>query len=260
MRQNLGTATSRAHDYSDKTYSDGLTGAGNVVGQSSSVDSEVALFSGTTGKIIKRATGSGLMRLASGVASVVSRTIDGTTFDGSANITVIAPGIHAATAKTTPVDADEFGIVDSAAANVLKKALFSDIKAALATWLQTLTATWSNKTLVNPTITNYTETRYAIGSSGTAKTLDLANGTVQTVTMTGNCTFTMPAQPGAGLSKSFVVLANTGAGGFTGTFTGVKWPAATAPVLTATAARLDMLTFIADGTDWFGSVAQNYSP
>jgi hypothetical protein len=218
------------------------------------------LFSGTTGKIIKRATGTGLMRLVSGVYSVVSRTIDGTTFDGSADVTVIAPGIHAATAKTTPVDADEFGIVDSAAANVLKKALFSDIKAALATWLQTLTATWANKTLTNPTITNYTETRFAIGNSGTAKTLDLANGTVQTVTMTGNCTFTMPAQPGAGQSKSFVLLANTGAGSFTGAFTGVKWSASTAPVLTATAARLDMLTFIADGVNWYGSAELNYAP
>jgi hypothetical protein len=40
---------------------------GDVSGQSSSVDGEVALFSGTGGKTIKRATGSGIVRVASGV-------------------------------------------------------------------------------------------------------------------------------------------------------------------------------------------------
>jgi hypothetical protein len=42
-------------------------GAGDVVGQASSVDSEVALFSGTTGKIIKRATGTGLVTVTNGI-------------------------------------------------------------------------------------------------------------------------------------------------------------------------------------------------
>jgi hypothetical protein len=43
---------------------------GVVTGQSASVDSEVALFSGTSGKIIKRETGTGYPKLASGVQSV----------------------------------------------------------------------------------------------------------------------------------------------------------------------------------------------
>lgn len=46
--------------------------AGDVVGPVAAVDSEMALFSGTTGKIIKRATGSGLAKLTSGVTSVVA--------------------------------------------------------------------------------------------------------------------------------------------------------------------------------------------
>lgn len=61
-----------------------LTAAGGDVSSntSSSVDSEVALFSSTTGKIIKRATLSGIAKLTSGVLSVVtapSGTIVGTT-------------------------------------------------------------------------------------------------------------------------------------------------------------------------------------
>lgn len=46
-----------------------------------------------------------------------------------------APAIHAATSKTTPVDADELAIVDSAASNVLKKLTWANLKATLLpTW------------------------------------------------------------------------------------------------------------------------------
>ena len=116
---------------------------------------------------------------------------------------------------------------------------------------QTLTA----KTFTNPTVTNYVETVVAIGNSGTSQTLALTNGTVQTVTMTGNCTFTMPT---ATAGKSFILIVSTGAGGFTGTFTSVKWPSNTAPTLTTTATRWDILTFFADGTNWYGTFAQAF--
>lgn len=46
-------------------------------------------------------------------------------------MTYLAPTIHAATAKTTPVAADEFGIVDSAASNVLKKITFTNLWTAI---------------------------------------------------------------------------------------------------------------------------------
>ncbi len=62
------------------------------------------------------------------------RTIDGQTFDGTANITVIAPGTHAATTKATPADADEFPLVDSAASNVLKKFTGTNLKAYLKSY------------------------------------------------------------------------------------------------------------------------------
>jgi hypothetical protein len=46
--------------------------ANHVTGQASSVDGEVALFSGTGGKTIKRATGTGLATLATGVLGSVA--------------------------------------------------------------------------------------------------------------------------------------------------------------------------------------------
>lgn len=50
----------------------GSTATGDVVGPASSVDSEIALFDGTTGKLIKSAAGSGYVKTTSGVYSNVS--------------------------------------------------------------------------------------------------------------------------------------------------------------------------------------------
>lgn len=121
--------------------------------------------------------------------------------------------------------------------------------------------TLTNKTLTNPTVTNYIESVVAIGTVTTTNTLSLTNGTVQTATLTAStaCTFTMPT---ATAGKSFILLlkqaASTGNG--TATFTGVKWGTAGAPTITATAGKMDILTFVADGTNWYGSIAQGYTP
>lgn len=50
--------------------------SGTVTGPGSTVDSEVVLFSGTTGSIVKRATGSGLAKLVSGVLGVAAAGSD----------------------------------------------------------------------------------------------------------------------------------------------------------------------------------------
>lgn len=115
----------------------------------------------------------------------------------------------------------------------------------------------TSPTLTTPTVTGYTESVVAIGNTGTSKTIALTSGTLQTATLTGNCTFTMPT---ATAGKSFILLLNTGAGSFTGTFTGVKFSGGTAPTITATASRLDIISFVADGTNWYGSVIQNFTP
>jgi hypothetical protein len=123
------------------------------------------------------------------------------------------------------------------------------------------TETLTNKTLTNPTVTNYVETLNAIGTVTSSSTLSLTGGTVQTATLTAStaCTFTMPT---ATAGKSFVLLikqaASTGNG--TATFTSVKWGTSGAPTITAAAGKMDILTFIADGTNWYGSIAQGYTP
>lgn len=119
----------------------------------------------------------------------------------------------------------------------------------------------TSPTVNNPTVTNYVESVVAIGTVSSSHTIALTNGTVQTATLTAStaCTFTMPT---ATAGKSFILLlkqaASTGNG--TATFTGVKFGTAGAPTITAAAGKMDILTFVADGTNWYGSIAQGYTP
>jgi len=96
---------------------------GAVTGPASSTNNHVAFFSGTSGKVI---ADSGL-------------TLSGTN-TGDETTTTIGSLINGATSKTTPVDADYLGLMDSAASNILKKLSWSNLKATLKTYFDTLYA------------------------------------------------------------------------------------------------------------------------
>jgi hypothetical protein len=96
-------------------------------------------------------------------------------------------------------------------------------------------------------------------NSSTAYTINLTSGTIQIITLTGNCTFTFPT---ATAGKSFMLLLKQDAtGSRTVTWPAtVKWPGNTAPTITSTASKLDKYVFTADGTNWYGSNGgQNYT-
>jgi hypothetical protein len=95
----------------------------------------------------------------------------------------------------------------------------------------------------------------AIGNSSTQTTLTLSSASVQTVTLNGNCTFTMPTVT-AGASLTLIL---TQSGSNTAAFTGVKWPNGTAPSITTGANAVDILTFVSDGTNWYGVAVQKLS-
>ena len=110
------------------------------------------------------------------------------------------------------------------------------------------------------TPTAYTETIVASGTVGASATLAITAGTVLTATLTSAtaCTFTMPT---ATAGKSFTLLLKQPASGTatTATFTGVKWNSSGAPTITATVGKLDILAFVADGTNWYGTASQGYT-
>lgn len=100
------------------------------------------------------------------------------------------------------------------------------------------------------------ETYFDAGNSGTAKTLDLANGNVQKLTLTGNCTITLTG-PSAGAYRSMLLYVfQDGTGNRTITWPGsVHWGTAGAPTLSTTASKMDkiLLDTVDGGTTWYGS-------
>lgn len=91
-----------------------------------------------------------------------------------------------------------------------------------------------------------------VAASGTAQTLpDPSSQSISRVTLTGNCTFTLPT---AAAGKSFtVVTVQDATGSRIPTFTGAKWAGGTMPTASTAANAIDVWTFLcADGSTWLG--------
>ena len=110
------------------------------------------------------------------------------------------------------------------------------------------------------TTTKIAETAVAVGNSGVAANINLASGTVFTVTLTGNATLTI--QNPTGVSAFTVILTNDATPSRTvawaysgGTF---KFPGGAAALArTTTANAIDIWVFFSPdgGTTWYGNVS-----
>lgn len=75
---------------------------------------------------------------ATATALQTARNIDGVSFNGTADILVVAPATHAAPSNTTPVDADEMPLLYSALSYALNRVTWANIKATLKTYFDPL--------------------------------------------------------------------------------------------------------------------------
>lgn len=93
----------------------------------------------------------------------------------------------------------------------------------------------------------------ASASSGSAYTVSVTAASVLDLTLTANCTLTFPS-PTSG-SQFTLLLKQDGTGSRTVTWpAAVRWPSGTAPTLTPTAGKTDVIGFLSDGTYWLGFV------
>ena len=186
----------------------------------------------------------------------------------------VATQITAATAKTTPVDADNVGITDSAASYVLKKLSWASIKATLETYFDTLYAAAShtqnastitagtfatgsfvfpNNLDINGQVSSPT---HAKGNITGAVTIDWNDGNIQTGTLTGNITFTF-SNPKSGASYQLIITQDA-TGGRTITWPTIHWAGKTVPTLTGTLSSKDIVTLTYDGTNYNGVISKNH--
>jgi len=95
--------------------------------------------------------------------------------------------IEAATGKTTPVDADDIGITDSAAANVLKKLTWANLKATLKTYFDTLYPTKADLDTAKATQVRVTyATDDLVDGSEAGKLVEFSKATAQTAILTAS--------------------------------------------------------------------------
>lgn len=108
----------------------------------------------------------------------------------------------------------------------------------------------------------YSDKVVALGNSGTATTINLAQGNVFTATLTGNCTFTLTganANSSRGSSLT-LILTNDGTAGRTVAWSGgsFRFPGGAASLSrTTTANAVDIWVFFTpdQGTTWYGNIS-----
>jgi hypothetical protein len=170
-------------------------------------------------------------------------------------------GTGITSAQVTGISVTQVGSLGTGVSTFLQTPSSANLAAALTDETGTGANVFATSpTIATPTINGYTEGTVAQGTVGATATLAITSGTVITATLTSAtpCTFTMPA---VGAGKSFALYLKQPASGTptTATFTGVKWASGIAPTITATLGRLDILSFVSDGVNWYGSFTQNFT-
>ncbi len=124
---------------------------------------------------------------------------------------------------------------------------------------------WSNQAMVGTVALangGGQETVVTNATATGATTLNLANGNVFNLTLTGNVTFTFSGATSGKACAFSVYIKQDATGGRTVTWPTVKWAGGSAPTLTTSANAIDVLVFesLDGGTTWFGSlVGANFS-
>jgi hypothetical protein len=109
-----------------------------------------------------------------------------------ANATNLGAVTNSATAKTTPIDADSIGLVDSEASSIWKKVTWANIKATLKTYFDTLYATIASVSAKQDTLVSGTNIKSINGVSllgsgdlGTLMSVSSADNTTTDVQFSG---------------------------------------------------------------------------
>lgn len=213
--------------------------AGDVTGPASSVENEIVLFSGTSGKLIKRAVASGIIKATNGV---IGTAVAGVDYQEAINLTGILKGAGNGVVSTATAGTDY--LAPSAIGNTVQG---YDSYTAKLNVAQSWTAVQTFSAATN-------DHKIAIAYAGT--NVDLSLGNYFTLDLTGivSQSLTVSNVASSGSVSSFI-LETTNAGGATITWpTGMTWAGGTPPTLTAVG--VDVLGFYTfdNGAVWRGLV------
>jgi hypothetical protein len=134
-------------------------------------------------------------------------------------------------------------------------AVTTETNTTISSWAVKINGT-DRKLLLLDTAQNVIDVKQAVAASTATTTVNWVSGNVADITLTSNTTFTL-SNPVIG--TYIIKLTQGGAGGFLATWPAtIKWSGGIAPVLTTTAGKVDIITLVWDGTNYFGSYALNF--
>ena len=179
--------------------------------------------------------------------------------------------VHGAASTAIIALEKKLGISASPAADASNNTFLKHTGTGTTTWSNELTATTiAGATLAGAVVggdqimsavthKDYAETCAENATATGTVSIDMNNGNVHSITLTGAATLTFDHPVATGDSSSFtLIVKQDGTGSRLITWPGtVKWAANTAPTLTTTADRYDILAFttVDGGNCWFGFVA-----
>lgn len=112
-------------------------------------------------------------------------------------------------------------------------------------------------TLVGSTFTDYKETIYTGGTTTGTITPSVANGNVQSITLSGSITLNALGTPETGDSMTLIVTQPASGGPYTLT-SSMKFAGGTKTLSTA-ANAIDIISVVYDGTSYYASLSTNFS-
>ena len=96
----------------------------------------------------------------------------------------------------------------------------------------------------------------SVAASTATTTVNMSSGNVQNITLTASTTLTLSS---ATVGTYIMKLIQGGSGSYTVTWPGtVIWSGGTAPTLTTTVGKVDIVTLVFDGTNFYGNYSLNY--
>lgn len=185
------------------------------------------------------------------LAGVNGRTCEGSFLYkfGSTTVPFYASVLSGSTTVASATLVNNTGSTSATITHVMTYPCIEGVKPSLQI---TSTASSALKLYVDKLLVNRFDTKYLMYAIPST-VVDWSIADVYTKTLSANTTFTFAnAIPGQNIS---VRLTNT-ASNYTVTWPSVRWPAATAPVMT-TGAKSDMYTFVFDGLFYYGTVVQD---
>jgi hypothetical protein len=131
----------------------------------------------------------------------------------------------------------------------------TETNTTISSWAVKINGT-DRKLLLLDTAQNVIDVKQAVAASTVTTTIDWISGNLADITLTSNTLFTLNNPV---IGTYIVKLTQGGGGGFISTWPAtVKWSGGIAPVLTATAGKIDIITLVWDGTSYYASYALNF--